>query len=105
MRDILWPNSRKGLLRNIFILLVLAMLEQKEFEIVLSITFTALFLTIPYQLLLLGNKNRPSLLDSYIIMTYIICLAWLLLVIVVYIGDTFSFIEKKPPLTGPQRIY
>ena len=102
MRDILWPNSRRGLLRNIFILLGLAMIEQQEFEIVLTITFTAFFLTIPFQLLLLGNKNRPSLLDSYISMTYIICLAWLLLVIVVYIGETF-FIDEPPP-SGFRRI-
>ena len=102
MKDIIWPNSRKGLLRNIFILLGLAMLEQ-EFEIVLTITFTALFLTIPSQLLLLGNKNKPSLLDSFISMTYIICLGWLLLVIVVYIGETFFINEPQP--SGFRRIY
>ena len=104
MKDILWPNSRKGLLRNIFIILSIAIIYYLEFEIVLTITVTAFLLTIPnHFIILLGVKNKPSFLDSFIIMTYIICLAWLLLVIVVYVLETFGVYDEPPP-SGFRRI-
>ena len=105
MKNILWPNSRNGLLRNIFILIcVHLILWEGDYENILGLIFTSLFLTIGQRLLLIGIKGQGSFLDSFLSIIYLICIALLIIDIIIFIGDTF-FIEEKPPLTGPQRRY
>ena len=102
MKNIIWPNSRKGILKNIFILIFLNLIfTQWNYEQILAVIFIALFLTIGQRLTLLGIKGQGSFLDSFINTTYFLFIAFMVITFIIFVGDTF-FIEEKTSFNVPR---